>query len=300
MSLTVDIANVEVTDNTLEVAVFVTTDTTKTIDYALNINDTATGGIVTRRGTLVGGAGSYPGDTQTERVSFGVNQSTGGTVTATITEPEEYVGAQDQVKWGDQDATTQFDINQCASNPTSSGDLEVDYSVSPSGASGGDATVEVRVDGQVVGQATHFVPVRGGGFSQTIPASQLPIGEDMPVEVGINGDFRDCGTVSVADPDAAPEPTPEPEPSDPSISLTCTGLSTSQITSGGEVGASYSVTNSGGRLAVVDIGVFVNGSQVGTEFETLSAGETAEGTVDIALSEPGDYTVNLEVVKVES
>ena len=210
MPLTVDIANVEETDNTLEVAVFVTTDTTETIEYALNINDTATGGTVTRYGTLVGGAGSYPGDTQTERVSFGVNQSTGGTVTATITEPEEYVGAQDQVKWGDQNATAQFDINQCASSPTSSGNLSVDYSVSPSGASGGDATVEVRVAGQVVGQATHFVPLRGGGFSQTIPARELPIGEEMPVELNVDGEIQDCGTVSVADPDAEPEPEPEP------------------------------------------------------------------------------------------
>lgn len=290
MSLEVDIANVEVTDNTLEVAVFVTTDTTETIDYALNINDTATGGIVTRRGTLVGGAGSYPGDTQTERVSFGVNRSTGGTVTATITEPEEYVGAQDQVKWGDQDPTTQFDITQCANTPTQSGDLEVDYSISPVGAAGGGATVEIRVDGQVVGSATHFVPGRGGGFSQTIPASQLPLGEDMPVEVGVSGDFRDCGTVTTER--DSPAGGGDDGPVD--VSLSCSGLPSSK-NPGEQVQITYDVENNGDSRADVTVQLLRNGSLMDTQDVSVFPATTRTGNFYTRVGgEPGEYTFEIQ------
>ena len=60
MTLEVEIANIEQTDNTLDVSVFVTTDTTETIDYSLNITDTGTGGDTVNTGTLAGGAQRQP------------------------------------------------------------------------------------------------------------------------------------------------------------------------------------------------------------------------------------------------
>jgi len=299
MSVTVDIASVELTNNSLEVTVFVTTDTTETIDYELNINDTGTGGTVTRFGTLTGGAGSFPGDTQTERVSFGVNRTTGGTVTAQITSPEEFVGTQDQVKWGEQDAATQFDITQCDNQPTSSGDLEVSYSVSPVGFEGGDATVFVRVDGQQVGQASHFVPGRGGGFSQTIPARQLPLGEEMPVEVGISGNFRDCGTVTVEDDtDEAAGPQP-PRDTDPVVEPENTGafcsVPRSDVTLGEAIEIPVTVYNNNQTGATVEYNVTANGSVIGTGTEPIDSGGASEVAFPWTPTDVGEYNIGIEI-----
>ncbi|WP_297884355.1 hypothetical protein [uncultured Halorubrum sp.] len=219
MALDVEILNVEDTGNTLEVAVSVSTETVETIDYEININDTGTGGTVTRSGTLVGGAGSFPGDAEIRDVSFGIGDTTGGTVTAQVTAPEEYVGVQDQVMWGEQGGSiglTNCDVSQ------SNGDLTVSYTLAPSGDASGDTRVNIDVDGRSVASAVNFVPPRGGSFTQTIPADDLPVGTDMPVEIEVEGNFSECGTVTVEEDDPADGPVddqepPEPDPVAPSI-----------------------------------------------------------------------------------
>lgn len=212
MALEVEILNVEDTGNTLDIAVSVTTDTVETIEYALNINETGTGGTVTRFGTLAGGAGSFPGDSEIRDVSFGVGDVTGGTVTAQITEPEEYVGVQDQVEWGEQ--TGSINLTDC-DVAQSGGDLTVSYTLAPSGGASGDTRVNIDVDGLSVASEVQFVPPRGGSFSQTIPADDLPTGSDMPVEIEVGGNFSECGTVSVEEDDPAPQPPDDPAPQPP-------------------------------------------------------------------------------------
>ena len=218
----VEILNAEQDGATLEVAVSVSTESTQTIDYELNINDTGTGGSVTRSGQLAGGAGSFPGDANIENASFEIGDTAGGTVTAVITGPDALVSAenQDQVEWGDSGGgggnggDVSVELTNCDSTATSGGDLNVSYTLAPTGSTGGDVGVTVRVNGQEVGSEEHYVPPRGGAFSQTIPGGDLPIGSNMPVEIGVSGNFSDCGTVTTEADDPAPEP-PEPEPPEP-------------------------------------------------------------------------------------
>lgn len=203
MTLEVEILSIDESGNTLDVSVSVSTESTETINYTLNINDTGTGGVVTRSGTLVGGAGSFPGDAIIEDVSFGIGDVTGGTVTAVITAPEEYVGPdyQSQRYWGDAGSGRPggpvATIDGCQTSRTNDGDLEVTYTLAPTRVERVDAEVTVEVDGQYVNDETHSVPPRGGQFTQTVPAVNLPEGEEMPVSVGVGEDFRDCGTVTV-------------------------------------------------------------------------------------------------------
>ena len=220
MAIDVNILTVEPTDNTLDITVSVSTSMLDVIDYELNINDTDTGGTVTRSGTLDGKGGNSRGDEVIHEVQFGLNPPGEGTVTAQITSPEEYVGVQDQQSW--EKAEGSLAINECDSQPTSNGDLEVTYTLTPSiGAEETEREVTIRVDGQRVGSETHTIPGRTITRTQTIPADDLPIGDEMPVEIEVGGNFSDCGTVTTEADDPAPEPPepepPDPEPSDPQI-----------------------------------------------------------------------------------
>jgi len=209
MAIDVTILTVEPTDNTLDITVNVSTDSTDVIDYELNINDTGTGGTVTRSGTLDGLGGFRRGDEVIHEVSFGLNPPGEGTVTAQITSPEQYVGVQDQQSW--EKAEGSLAINECNSQPTSSGDLEVTYTLTPSiGAEQTEREVTIRVDGQRVGSATHTIPGRTITRSQTIPAGNLPTGEGLPVEIGVGGNFSECGTVTIEDDSNVDDPAPAP------------------------------------------------------------------------------------------
>lgn len=184
MAIDVNILTVEPTDNSLDITVSVSTDSQDVIGYELNINDTDTGGTVTRSGTLDGKGGFRIGDEVIHEVSFGLNPPGEGTVTAQITSPEEYVGVQDQQAW--EKAEGSLAVNECISQPTRSGDLEVTYTLTPSiGAEGTSREVSIIVNGQQVGSATHSIPGSTITRTQTIPADDLPVGRNMPVEIAL-------------------------------------------------------------------------------------------------------------------
>lgn len=188
MAIDVNILTVEPTDNSLDITVSVSTSSTDVIDYELNINDTDTGGTVTRSGTLDGLGGNFRGDEVIHEVSFGLNPPGEGTVTAQITSPERFVGVQDQQSW--EKAAGSIAVNECDSQPTSSGDLDVTYTLTPSiGAEETEREVGIIVNGQRVGSETHTIPGRTITRTQTIPADDLPIGSDMPVEIEVAGNL---------------------------------------------------------------------------------------------------------------
>ena len=278
--ISVDIAGVDTSGSTLDIDVFVTTTTTDTIDYELNINDTGTGGEVTRSGTLVGGAGSLAGDTQTESVSFGIGDAAGGVITATIVAPEEYVPSQAQQSWGGvEDIQPGFTLTSCSSEVLSDGSLEVSYSIAPEdGAASQYVSTEIRVGGQTVFGSVDFVPQRGDGFTQTVPADRLPIGEQMPVEIGVGGDFSECGTVTVG---GAATPNPV------TISNATATADGSTLT----VEADATVEG-GGDSTVQLLATLGSGVSVGPATTTVSGTQTVElqGETDAA----GEQTVTLE------
>ena len=216
MSLEVEILNVEDLGSEIDATVSVKTDTVQTIDYELDIYDPGmTSDTVTIEDTVVGGAGSYRGDANIHDAIMTVGDNNGGTVVANAKNLSNGDLTIAKREWGAQDnendpLPSRVDLTSCSADPTSNGNLSVSYSLAPRESAGVEVDVSIRVDSQAVGTYTHFVPLRGGGFSQTIPARELPIGEEMPVELNVDGEIQDCGTVSVADPDAEPEPEPEP------------------------------------------------------------------------------------------
>lgn len=263
MALEVEILDVDESGSTLDVSVSVTVDDTETVDYELNINDTGTGGEVTRSGTLNGGSGSYPGDSNIEEASFGIGDTSGGTVTAVITAPDRYVGSeyQSQEKWGDSGdgsvGEPTIDVSNCDPQPTSDGDLDVSYTLAPTDDTSGDVGITIRVDGQRVGYENHYVPARGGSFSQTIPADNLPRGQDMPVEIGVDGDFSDCGTVTVESDDPADDPDDGDDSDDPAEP----SITDCSITNDNPLRMTVRVDGDGSRGST-DAAVVVDGQQV--------------------------------------
>ena len=303
MALEVDILNVDESGNTLDISVSVSTSTTDTIDYTLNINETGTDGQVDRTGTLYGGAGSYPGDANIEDVSFGIGDTTGGTVTAVITAPDEYVGPeyQDQVNWGGGGSGPVGDptveVSNCDPQPTSSGDLDVSYTLAPTDRSGRDVGITIKVDGQRVGFQNHYVPGRGGSFSQTIAADRLPTGTDMPVEIGVDGDFSECGTVTVESDDPADEPAgggSGGSDSPVNVALSCDGLP-DEVSPNEMVQIGYDVENNGSERADVTVQLLRNGDLMNTRDVSVFPATTRTGNFYAQVGgEPGDYTFEIQ------
>ena len=291
MALEVEILNVEDAGNTLEVAVSVSTDTVETIDYEININDTGTGGTVTRSGTLVGGAGSFPGDAEIRDVSFGIGDVTGGTVTAQVTSPERYVGEQDQVMWGEQGGS--IDLTNCDVSQ-SNGDLTVSYTLAPSGGASGDTRVNIDVDGRSVASETNFVPPRGGSFTQTVPADNLPVGTDMPVEIEVDGNFSECGTVTVEDNDPADDPINDPEPPEPEPGPAGPSITGCSIQSEDPLRVRVTVDGDGSR-GTAQVLVNVDGQQVASEAISYTL-NPIDATIEVPTSQlPVGQNMSVEV-----
>lgn len=202
--MNVDISNISVDGNILTIEASVGQEVPEAIDYTINVNDTATGATTDRSGSLDASTGSFPGDVQFHEITFGIDDDIeGGLITVQITSPDEYVGAQAQQEWenpnfddgdggtggggggGSEPDPSVIEINQCSSEVTSSGSLTVDYSLAPTGNTGGTVTADVFVGGQQVSSSTHSVPRRGGGYDQTIPRSDLPLGENQQVEISL-------------------------------------------------------------------------------------------------------------------
>lgn len=188
MAIDVNILSAEPTDNTLDVTVSVNTSSRSLVtDYSVRISDSATGGVRNLRGSLDGTSGFGPGDEVIHEVSFNLSSAMSGTVTAEITSPQQYAGAKDERGW--QTASAGINVNECAAEPTSDGDLEVTYTLTPSlPAQGETFEVTISVNTQQVGSASHEVP-NTITRTQTIPADDLPIGSDMPVEIEVAGNL---------------------------------------------------------------------------------------------------------------
>lgn len=292
----VEILTASVTDNTLDVSVSISTSTTDTIDYRLNINDTGTGGSTDRSGTLAGGAGSFPGDADIENVSFGIGDVPGGTVTAQITAPEAYVGAQDQEDWGDVDSLEDdIEVTSCSTEAQSDGSLEVSYALAPTGSTGDTTNVEIRVGGETVAGEFHDVPARGEGFTTTIPASDLPVGQDMPVEIGVEGNFSDCGTVTVAE-ETDPQPD-EPTTSPENIGANCAAPAAEQ-TPGSDVEIPYTIYNNGLTEAAVEYEVTVGEEVAVSDTITLSAGSAISEDAVWTPTTAGEYPTEVRILNV--
>jgi hypothetical protein len=83
----VDVEILSITEDAGEMVVTasVTTNTTQTVEYEGEINDSgpnSTGGTKFFSGTLEGGAGSFPGDSNTHEARFSLDNASSGTITA--------------------------------------------------------------------------------------------------------------------------------------------------------------------------------------------------------------------------
>lgn len=90
-----------------------------------------------------------------------------------------------------------FEVTGCSTSRAFNDGLNVQFSVDGSGGESFEATI--RVDGQAVDSQTWTLGgVPPTTYEQIVDPSDLPTGEEMPVEVGVNGNFSECGTATVS------------------------------------------------------------------------------------------------------
>lgn len=93
----------------------------------------------------------------------------------------------------------------CSTSRAYNDGLNVEFSVD--GPGGESFTATIRVNGQEVSSRSWTLAgVPPTTYEQIVDPSDLPVGEDMPVEIGVSGNFSDCGAVTVEGDDPAPEP----------------------------------------------------------------------------------------------
>lgn len=179
MALQVEIQSIDATPSEVTAQVKVSTTDAGPVSYEIDINNSP-GGQRQTYDDLVTGI-----DPDTLTFSFDPQGETSGTVTATFLEPESAVGTQDQVGW--EVSEGEIEVNSCSADVDSFGTLTVSYTLAPTTrAASGSVDVSVSVGGQEVSSSSHFVPDRGGSFSQTVPSFALPTGRDMPVEITLS------------------------------------------------------------------------------------------------------------------
>lgn len=184
--------------------------------------------------------------------------------------------------------------------------LVVDWELDEEPPGSYSTDVAVVVDGQqVYSRSANLTFI--GPYTEEIPLSDLPTGEDMPVDIEVGGsDFR-CGTVTVEDssgggggggdePVDPIDPPTVPELSD--VTVDCPTLSPSEIQPGGTVTAEFTVSSSVDVSVNVDTALIVNGSEVETATVFVSAGSSSSDQYSVRLDEPGDYSISVEATGV--
>ena len=193
------------------------------------------------------------------------------------------------------------EIVDCSTEPAFNGGLNVTFSVD--GTAGENFTATVRVDGMVVDSQEWTVGSRTPTeYEQIVDPSDLPTGEDMPVEVGIAGNFRDCGTVTVGseppdDPDPIDPIDPPSEPTLDDISVSCGGIP-EEVERGRTLTVPYTVSNAADTSVTVDVALITDGSVQDTNTTFVASGRETTDQFLISFGGTGRTSIDLEATEV--
>ena len=323
MSATVSILDVEYRDGgETDVTVTVSTDQNDTVDYNLVVSDDS-GGLFggnseTINGTLFGGSGSFPGDSETHTITFDVGDDESGTVDAEVNP----VGGGSVVTWDSDsydwtaDGADSGNGGGGGSTPDASVEIQVlgvDYDDAQetltvtTTISTSDAAVvpyTYRVENSTGGQISHSGELAGGSGS-------FPGDTDTHETIfNISGDTTGTVTATTTDgPDATTTADWEVEPPDngnggsPSFDPGLIGVSCdAEQTIGLSDVSTFDVwiSNDNDATAAYTADVLVNGNEIETLSGTVSGGGQVSESVSIEFDAPGTYNVDVDVSAQEA
>ena len=199
-ALDVEVLDLSADSAEVTATVSVTTNTTQTIEYAASVVDEGVSSqpITEISGTLYGGSGSYPGDTETHEIVYSTGGATSGALTVSVTEPP--AAGQDQESWsvdsggGTGDPApevpdpSEIGIERCdivapaEVTPEDTVELEVEW-LAPTNDNF-EADVRIDVGGKFVGTATSTL---GGLSFNRYELTDLPVGSNMDVTLSVVG-----------------------------------------------------------------------------------------------------------------
>ena len=325
MAISVDILDTEVVGDTVESTVVVSIDTAETRDYDLTVNYSGVP-MVTESGTLFGGSGSFPGDSETYIVEGPLNVIGGGAervVEARVLEPGLFGGVID-TDTATVDAPS--DSPDPSPEPEPQPDPEVSVDILGVEILEGPLRVvpTIVVSTEQAQTIDYTLETRGGGgvrrFQDTLfgGSGSFP-GDSNTHEPIFNVEGQSSGTVEaeiISGPtgsdtrdfevttgggggggDEPPVDQPVIEPSD--LSITCLGTTLpSTVDAGGTVNPVFQVDNPTSTNLTAEVEAVVDGSSAGRFSVDVPAGGATSGRQRIQLEQTGERQIGFRIVSV--
>jgi len=196
-----------------------------------------------------------------------------------------------------------YTVTNCSTDRTPGGRLSIPFTVDGPGS--GSFTATVYVDGQAVESREWQILSPPTNYEEVVDPDDLPIGQDMPVGIEVDGETFRCGSVDVAS-DTGPGTPPGEEPpvDQPAItpddlSISCLGSTLDpSVQSGGTVNPLFTVSNPLASDVTATVQVLVDGRQAGTTQVNVPGGGRASGRVTVQLTQPGTREVSFRIDSV--
>lgn len=256
------------------------------------------------------GAGTDADTVRVEFTGFGVSPDEEITVEAVLGSGDSEVGT---FRVGEGPGPVEppsggggYTVTDCGAEITPGGNLSVPFTVDGDGP--GSFTSIVYVDGQRVHESSWSIVNPPTSYEDVVDSDDLPIGENMSVEIEVDGEVFRCGAVTVEGDtgggggggggDQPPVDQPVISPDDLSVNCLSTTLDDT-IRAGFSTNPLYNVTNFANADVRATIAAVVDGQQVATDQVDIPEGQTASARIPIRFDTPGTYDVGFEVTSVQ-
>ena len=255
------------------------------------------------------GAGTDADTVRVEFTGFGVSPDEEITVEAVLGSGDSEVGT---FRVGEGPGPVEppsggggYTVTDCGAEITPGGNLSVPFTVDGDG--GGSFTSVVYVGGQRVHESSWSIVNPPTSYEDVVDADDLPIGEDMSVEIEVDGEVFRCGAVTVEGDtggeggggggDQPPVDQPVIEPSD--LSITCLGTTLDNaVPAGGTVNPVFQVDNPTSTDLTAEVEAVVDGRSAGRFSVDVPGGGATSGRQRIRLEQPGERQIGFRIVSV--
>jgi len=195
-----------------------------------------------------------------------------------------------------------YTVTDCGAEITPGGNLSVPFTVDGDG--GGSFTSVVYVGGQRVHESSWSIVNPPTSYEDVVDSDDLPIGENMSVEIEVDGEVFRCGAVTVEGDtggggggDEPPVDQPVIEPSD--LSIVCLGTSvTDSVSAGSTINPLFQVENPTNTDLTAEVEALVDGQSAGRFSVDVPAGGATGGRQEIRLEQTGERQIGFRIVSV--
>jgi len=252
------------------------------------------------------GAGTDADTVRVEFTGFGVSPDEEITVEAVLGSGDSEVGT---FRVGEGPGPVEppsggggYTVTDCGAEITPGGNLSVPFTVDGDGP--GSFTSIVYVDGQRVHESSWSIVNPPTSYEDVVDSDDLPIGENMSVEIEVDGEVFRCGAVTVEGDtggggggDEPPVDQPVIEPSD--LSITCLGTTLDNaVPAGGTVNPVFQVENPTTTDLTAEVEAVVDGRSAGRFSVNVPAGGATSGRQRIRLEQTGERQIGFRIVSV--